>query len=140
MAANTSPIFGLTPKTVGTDFVNATGTTVTTIYTAGSNGARVIAVNAVTSDTSANNVNLYIQPGGTGTAYNIGGKQVPIASGNVVASTIASVNLLDSGQMPGAILADGSIILAASDKLQAGVVAAVTAAKTLTIVVQALDY
>ena len=58
MAANTSPIFGLTPKTQATAFIPATGTTVTAIYTAGSNGARVLGIGAVTSDTAPNDVNL----------------------------------------------------------------------------------
>jgi hypothetical protein len=140
MTANTSPIFGLTPKTTGTNFSNATGTTKTTIFTAGSNGSRVLAINATTDDTAANDVNLHLQPGGSGTVFNLGGKRVAIASGNVVASTIASVSLLDASQMPGVILSDGSIQLAASDVLQAGVVAAVTSGKTLTIVIQAIDY
>lgn len=139
MTANTSPIFGLTPKVVGTNFTNATGTTKTTIYTAGANGARVLGIGATTSDTSANDVNLYIQVGGSGTVYNIGGKRVPIASGDAVASTIAAVQLLDTGQIP-FLLPDGTLQLGAGDVLQAGVVAAVTSAKTLTIVVQAIDY
>lgn len=139
MAANTSPIFGLTPKTQGTLFQPADTTTVKAIYTAGSNGARVLSVNAVTDDTAANDVNLYIKVGGAGSFYNIGGKRVAIASGNVVASTIPSVNLLDPTQIP-SILSDGSIQLGASDVLGAGVVATVTTAKTLTIVVQAIDY
>lgn len=139
MAANTSPIFGLTPKVVGQTIVPADTTALKTIYTAGANGARVLSVNAVTNDTAANDVNLYIQVGGSGTAYNIGGKRVPIASGNVVASTIASTQLLDSGQIPG-LLSDGSLQLGAADVLQAGVVATVTAAKTLTIVALGIDY
>lgn len=139
MAANTSPIFGLTPKTTGTAFTNATGTTVTTICTAGANGSRVLSVNAVTSDSSPNDVNLYVKVGGAGTAFNLGGKRVPASSGDVVASTTASVSLLDATQIP-TILADGSIQLGASDVLQAGVVAAVTSGKTLTIFASSIDY
>jgi len=138
-AAGTTPIFGLTPKTQGTTFVNADGTGLKTIYTAGTAGARVLAVNATSDDTAACDVNLYVQVGGAGTAYNIGGKRVPIAAGKVVASTIASTQLLDAAQIP-TLLSDGSLQLGASDVLQAGVVAAVTAAKTLTLVVQAIDY
>ncbi len=139
MAANTSPIFILTPKTAGTNFTNATGTTKTTIYTAGSNGARLLSINAVTSDTFANDVNLFIQPGGSGTVYNIGGKTVAAQAGDLVVSTTPSVNLLDPSQVSG-ILADGTIQLGASDVVQAAVVAAVTSGKTLSIVVQAGDY
>lgn len=140
MPANTTgPIWGLTPKTQGTVIQPADTTTPKAIYTAGANGARVIGINAVTDDTAANDVNLYVQVAGAGSNYNIGGKRVAIASGNVVASTIPSVSLLDAAQIP-SILADGSIQLGASDVLKAGVVATVTAAKTLTIVVQATDY
>ena len=140
MAAGTSPIFGATPKTLVTTFVNADGTTTKTIYTAGSNGgARVLSIFATTSDTAANDVNLYLQTGGAGTIGNIGGKRVPLASGDVVGSTVPGVNLLDVTQLP-ALLSDGSIQLGALDVVQAGVFAAVTAAKTLTIVVIAIDY
>src|SRR5574337_67883 len=132
MAANTSPIFVLTPKTAVQTFANADGTTKKTLYTAGANGARVLAINAVTSDTAANDVNLYIQSGGAGTVADIGGKRVPASAGDVLASTTASVSLLDPVQLPGALLPDGSIQLGAGDILQAGVVAAVSTAKTLT--------
>ncbi len=140
MTANTSPIFGLTPKTADVTFVNADGTTAKTLYTAGANGARILAINCVTSDTAANDLNVLVKTaGGGGTARNIGGKRVPIASGDQVASTITSINLLDPAQIA-CLLPDGSLQLGASDVLQIAPVAAVTAAKTLTIVVIAVDY
>jgi hypothetical protein len=140
MPPNTSPIFGLTPKTGEAVFVNADGTAAKTLYTAGANGARILSVIAVTNDTAANDVNLLLKTnGGAGTARNIGGKRVPIASGDAVASTIPSVNLLDPAQIPG-LMSDNSLQLGAGDVLQVAPVAAVTAAKTLTIVVQAIDY
>lgn len=140
MAANTSPIFGLTPKTTGTNFVNATGAgTKQTICTAGANGARVLAIGATTSDTAANDVNLFLQPGGSGTVYNIGGKRVPIAAGDAVASTIPATQLLDPTQLP-FLLSDGSLELGPSDVLQAATVAVVTSGKTLSILVQSIDY
>ena len=141
MAANTTgPIWGLVPKTTGVNFVNATGAGVKqTICTAGANGARVIGIGATTSDTAANDVNLFVQPGGSGTVYNIGGKRVPLASGDLVASTVAATQLLDTGQMP-FLLPDGSLQLGPNDVLQAATVAAVTAAKTLSIVTQSTDY
>lgn len=141
MTANTTgPIWGLTPKTTGANLTNATGAgTKVTICTAGANGARVLAVNAVTDDTAANDVNLFVQPGGSGTIYNIGGKRVPIASGKEVASTIPSTNLLDATQIP-SLLSDGSLQLGPNDVLQAATVAVVTSAKTLSIVTQSTDY
>lgn len=139
MSANTSPIFGLSPKTQAQTIVPADTTTLKTLYTAGANGARILSVIAVTNDSAANDVNLYVQVGGSGTAANIGGKRVPIASGNVVASTIPSAQLLDPTQIPG-LLSDGSLQLGPGDVLQASVVATVTTAKTLTILTQAIDY
>lgn len=140
MTANVAgPIWGLTPKTQVTAFTNADTTTPKAIYTAGSNGARVVGIGATTSDSAANDCNLYVQVGGGGTARNIGGKRVAIASGDVVASTIAAVSLLDAGQIP-CLLPDGSLLLGAGDVLQLGLVATMTAAKTLNIFVQALDY
>lgn len=140
MTANIAgPIWGLTPKTQVTIIQPADTTVPKAIYTAGANGARVIGIGATTDDTVAEDVNLYVQVAGAGTARNIGGKRVPIASGNVVASTIPAVSLLDSGQIP-SLLPDGSLLLGPGDVLQAGVAATVTAAKTLNIFVQALDY
>lgn len=139
MVANTSPIFGATPQTTGTQFTNATSTTVTTICTAGANGSIVESVIAVTSDSAANDCNLYIQHGGSGTTFNIGGKRVPAGSGDVVASTTPAVQLLDPAQIAG-LLADGTLKLGANDKLAMGVVAAVTTAKTLTITVLSTDF
>jgi len=140
MAANTAPIFVLTPKTNDVTFVNGDGTTAKTLYTAGASGSRILSINAVTSDTAANDVNILVKTnGGGGTARNIGGKRVPAGSGDQVASTTTSVQLLDPAQIAG-LLSDGSLQLGATDVLQVAPVAAVTAAKTLTIVVQAADY
>lgn len=140
MPANTAgPIWGLAPKTQVTFIQPADTTTPKAIYTAGPNGARVIGIGATTNDTAPNDVNLYVQVGGTGTAQNIGGKRVPAASGDVVASTIAAVSMLDQGQIP-CLLPDGSLLLGPNDVLKAGVVAAVTTGKTLNIFVQGIDY
>ena len=139
MAAGTSPIFGATVKTQVQTFAAADTTTKKTLYTAGANGSIILGVIATTSDTAANDVNLYVQSGGAGTVANIGGKRVAIASGDVVASTIPSVQLLDANQIP-TLLPDKTMVLGPSDIFQAAVVATVTAAKTLTIVTFATDY
>lgn len=139
MPANTLPIFVLTPKTQGTQFVNADGTSNKTLYTAGANGSVILGIVATTTDTAANNVELYVQVGGAGTAWPIGGKQVPAASGSLANPPTAAVNLLDGGQIP-TLLPDGTLQLGAGDVVQASVLAAVTAAKALTIWVQAGDY
>lgn len=140
MTANLAgPIWGLTPKTQVTVIQPADTTVPKTIYIAGGNGARVVGIGATTDDTVAEDVNLYVQVAGAGTARNIGGKRVPIAAGNVVANTSAAIQLLDTGQIP-SLLPDGSLLLGPGDVLQAGVAATVTAGKTLNLFVQALDY
>ena len=139
MAAGTNPIFGQTPKTQGTIIAPADTTVPKAIYTAGANGAIILGINAVTTDTAPNDVNLYVLVGGTGTAQNIGGKRVPALAGMVAASTTPSTQLLDRTQIP-SLLPDGTLQLGAGDVLQAGCVATVTTAKALTVLVQALDY
>ncbi|MHB8459102.1 MAG: hypothetical protein ACYDAK_05380 [Candidatus Limnocylindrales bacterium] len=139
MAAGTAPVFYATPKTAATAFTNATGTTVTAIYTAGASGALILGIEATTSDTAPNDCNLYVKIGGAGSFINIGGKRVPAGAGNIVASATAAVQLLDVGQLP-FLLPDGSLQLGPNDVLGLGVVAAVTAAKQLNVVVQAGDF
>lgn len=140
MAAGTSPIFYATPKTAGVQVANADGTTKKTLLTAGANGSIVLGIEATTTDTAVNDVGLYIQVGGSGTVYPIGGKRVAIGSGDATAANpTAAVSLLDVGQLP-FLLPDGSLQLGAGDVLQVGVQAAVTSTKTLTIVAQYGDY
>lgn len=140
MAAGTSPIFYAAPKTAGVQFANADGTTKKTLLTAGANGALVLGVEATTTDTAANDVGLYVQVGGAGTEYPIGGKRVAAGSGDATAANpSAAVQVLDMGQLP-FLLPDGSLQLGPGDVLKAAVQAAVTAAKTLTLVAQYGDF
>lgn len=140
MAANTAPIFYATPKTAAVQVANADGTTKKTLLTAGANGCIVLGIEATTTDTALNDVGLYVQIGGAGTAYPIGGKRVALSSGDAtIANPSAAVSLLDSGQMP-FLLPDGSLQLGAGDVLQVAVQTAVTAAKTLTVFAQYGDY
>lgn len=143
MAAGTAPIFYATPKTAAVQLTNGTGAGVAnavTVLTAGSNGALVLGIEAVTDDTSANDVGLFIQIAGSGTKYPIGGKTVPLRSGDVVGQApIAACQLLDVGQFP-FLLPDGSLQLGPNDVVWACVRAAVTSGKTLTLVSQHGDY
>lgn len=141
MAANTSPVFVASVKTGGVQFANADGTTLKTLYTAGANGSRIASIFVSTTDTSANNIGLYIQVGGAGTAYPIGAISAAALSGalNGATAPVAGINLLTLSSIP-ALQSDGSLLLGAADVLQASVGAAVTAAKTLTLVVQGGDY
>ena len=135
MAANTSPIFVLTPNCKGVTFVNADGTTLKDMFVAGANGSRLAAVAANTNDTSANNVKLELFDGTT--AYWAGTVNVPTLSGTD--GTTAAVNLLALSMCPW-LNSDGSIFLPTGWKLQVAPLAAVTAAKTLTLVALGADY
>jgi len=138
MAANQSPIFGLTPKTNAVTFVNADGTTAKTLVTAGANGCRVLSINVTSDDTATVTIQPYVQLLGAGSNYLLGGKAVVTLSG-IGASPVTSVQVLDPAQIA-ALLADGSLQLAGTDLLKVAPVAAVTAAKTVTIVAQWIDY
>lgn len=140
MAAGTSPIFVDNRKVACVQILPADTTTLKTVFTAGADGSRVMAVNAVTDDTAANIVGLYVQIAGAGTNYPLGVKSVTARSGDPTgASALASVNVLDLAAMP-SLDPDGSLALGAGDVLKAGVQATVTAAKTVTLCAFAGDY
>lgn len=135
MAAGTAPIFLDSAKTAGVTFVNADGTTAKTLITAGADGGRVIALVATSDDTSAIDVQVFVQRAGAGTAYLLGTKQSAIGAGNT------------DGAAPTDLLAqlvtdptDGSLILGPGDVVKVGPKAAVTAAKTCYITGQYGDY
>lgn len=131
-----APIFIGTVKTASQTFVNADGVAVKTLYTAGALGGKVQFANASSDDTVARVARLYIQRAGAGADLLLGSKSIAIGSGT---GAIASANLLDAAMIPG-ILEDGTIILGPSDVLRGSVEVAVTAAKTITVVVQGGDY
>jgi len=150
MAVTTTPVFAQTPKTSTTSLaaasawtpsVNST-TNMQTLVTAGANGSRVLSILFATTDTTANNVFLVLDPGGAGTALAIIGQiNVPIGAGTV-ASTLTVDALLPSVTVGLPIDNNGKryIELAASDKIWIGVVANMTAAKTLFAAAIREDY
>lgn len=135
MAANTQPIFVASMNNKGVTFVNADGTTTKDVFVAGSNGSRVASVAATTTDTSANLVHIYLYDGTT--AYQVG--EVTVAAASGTDGSTAAVNLLSLSMNPW-LNSDGSITLPSGWKLQASVNAAVTSAKTLTLVSIGADY
>lgn len=138
MSANTSPIFGKNVKSWAVTFVNADGTTPKTLITAGTEGCRVLGINVVTDDSSNETIQLYLQLLGIGSNYLIGGKLVTALSGTG-ASPLTSIGVLDPAQI-GSLQADGSLLLAGTDVLKVAPVAAVTSAKTTTIIAWSSDY
>ena len=135
MAANTTPIFVATANLEEVTFVNADSTTPKDLVSAGTDGTKVFAIAATTDDTSANNVQLYIHDGTT--AYLVGTVNVPTLSGTD-GSTVA-VDILDSTALPW-LDADGEFFIPSGYKIQVAPLAAVTTAKTLTIVCLAGNY
>jgi hypothetical protein len=135
MAPNTSPIFGLTPQTAADIIEPADTTTPFTVYTAGSEGGRLLAISAVTDDTTAVTVNIYITPSG-GSAHRIGQVVVPIGAGT---TTVPSVNLLTAAKLP-FLQPDGSLLLEAGAAVSIAANATLTSAKTLWFVGIGIDY
>lgn len=135
MAANTSPIFVLTPNNKGVTFVNADGTTLKDLFVAGANGSRLGSIAATTNDTAANNVQIKLFDGTT--AWWAGTVDVPTLAGTDGAT--AAVNLLSLSMCPW-LNSDGSLLLPSGWKVQVAPLVAVTAAKTLTLVALGADY
>jgi hypothetical protein len=136
MAANIQPIFVESANVAEVTFVNADGTTPKDLVSAGADGTKIMRIAATTSDTSANNVALYVHDGTT--AYLVGTVNVPTLSGTD--GTNAAVNLLDTTALPW-LDSDGEFFIPTGYKIQAGPIAAVTSGSyTLTIVCFAGDY
>jgi len=135
MVANTSPIFVLTANLAEVTFVNADSTTPKDLISAGTDGTKVLGIAVTSDDTSAVNLELYVHDGTT--AYLVGTVRVATLSGTDGA--VAAVDLLDAEALPW-LDADGEFFIPTGYKLQVAPLAAVTTAKTVTIVCFAGDY
>ena len=131
MAANVNPIFELTPQAGAQTFVNADATNKKTLITAGAAGFRLDAISICSNDISAVNLAFYIDIGGTD--YYIGNVLVAIGSGY---TTVLKVDGLI--QLKPAFL--NCIVLPAGALLECNSVAAVAAAKTVTVVALGGDF
>ena len=135
MAANTSPIFVLTSNCAEVTFVNADSTTPKDLVSAGTDGTKVFSINCTSDDTSTVNMQVFLHDGTT--AYLLGTVAVVTLSGTD--GSAPAVELLDSAAIP-ALDADGEIFIPSGYKLQVAPLAAVTAAKTVTVVCFAGNY
>jgi hypothetical protein len=131
MAANTTPIFELTPQNVGTTFVNADSTNLKTLWTAGLEGSRIDAISICSNDTGAVNLAFYIDDGVA--SYYIGNVNIPIGSGYTTVVKVDALQTLKPAYL-------SFLILKAGYTLKCNSVAAVTAAKTVTVVVIGGDF
>ena len=129
------PIFPGTIQNAGLDVENADGTTLQDLVTAGANGSRINSISVVSDDTAAVVLEFYYYDGTT--AFLIGSVSIPTLSGtDGSAPAVSALNLTD---MP--FLGDDlSYYLAGTDKIQVAAVAAVTAAKKVTLIATYGDY
>lgn len=129
MAANTSPIFVLTANLAEVTFVNADGTTAKDLISGGTDGTKVLGIACTSDDTSAVVMQLYVHDGTT--AYLVGSINIPTLAGTD--GTEPAVDLLDAAALPW-LDADGEFFIPTGYKLQVAPQAAVTSAKTVTVV------
>ena len=131
MTANTSPIFELTPINAGVTIVNADSTNLKTIYTAGANGGRIDGILVCSNDTAAVNLAFYINDGAAD--LYIGNVNIPIGSGYTTVVKVDALATLKPAYQ-------SFVQLHAAYILKCNAVAAVTAAKTVTVVAIGGDF
>lgn len=130
MAANTSPIFPLTPKTSPVTVVNADGTTKKTLITAGANGTKIDAIKILSDDTTTVTLSFYLTK--SGTDYLVG--TVAVTAGTGVTPGTSPAEALE-------YLNDGyALALEAGVIVKVAVAVSVTSGKTVTVVAHAGDF
>jgi hypothetical protein len=133
MAGTSTPIFPQSVKNGKVQIANADAQSQKTVYTAAANGDKVTSLVAVSTDTSARDVQISITNGGT--SYPIGTTSVPAGAGN--ASSTPSVNMINQVNIPGlAYDSDGNpyIHLVTGDTLTVSALTTVTSGKLITVV------
>ena len=128
-------------KAAAATLTSADTTAWKTLYTAGTDDAIVKALSAVSDDTAAINLRLGIDPDGTGTTYQIGTVNVPIASGTNGAAP--AVDLLAAAALPGLSYdrhGKPVLLLPGGALLRIAALATMTADKTLTVLAQVEEY
>lgn len=126
---STSPTFVAAANVSAVTFVNADGTTPKTLWTPGASGGRLGSISAVSDDTAAREMALYVRL--SGVDYRVGTVNVPIGAGNT--ASVVSVNILVLSACPW-LDSDGSLKLQTGATIKIGPTVAVTAAKTVTLV------
>lgn len=134
----TTPSFLAGPVSNPVTIVNADGTTAKDVTdTFGSSGGKCTSIMVTSDDTAAVKLGVYYYDAGDTAAYLLGTITVPIAAGTD--GSTSAVNLLSTTAIPG-LDANGHLLVNAGDKVQVAATAAVTAAKTVTVVGQAQDF
>jgi len=120
------------PQNGKVQIANADASNQKTVYTAGASGSKVTSLLAVSSDTSARDVQISITNGGT--SFPLGTVTVPIGAGN--SGSVNSVNLLDPTKLLGlAFDSDGNpfVQLISGDTLTVSALTTVTSGKLITV-------
>jgi hypothetical protein len=130
MAANTSPIFELTPTDKGVQFASGDTTSKKSIQTGGTNGTRIDSIMCSTNDTAAVNLAFYINDGSTD--FYIGNVNLPAGSGYTTVARVDAMATLSPTL--------GYLVLPSSYILKANCVATMTAAKTTDVLAMGGDY
>lgn len=120
-------------------FVNADGTTPKTLFTAGASGSVLTGISGTTDDTSDNDVQVFIRIGavnflvGTVRLVTLAGTDGAVVARNLLNVTDLPWLKLDAAGNPIWLLPAGAIV-------RVGPLAAVTAAKTLTLSANGEDF
>lgn len=125
------------PQNGKIQILNADAQNQKTVYTAGGNGSKVTGLTAVSTDTSARDVQISVTNGGT--SYPISTVSVPAGAGN--ASGTVGVDLLNLTNCPGLpVDSDGNkyLMLISGDTLTVSALTTVTSGKAITCVAVAV--
>jgi len=130
MAANTSPIFELTPFMKGDTLDDGDTTVAITLVTGGANGTRIDSIMCSTNDTAAVNLRFYVDNGGAD--LYLGVVALAIGSGYTTVVRVEGMATLSPSL--------GYLILANASELKVSCLATMTAAKITTVVALGGDY
>lgn len=138
MATSNTPIYPQSIVNAAVNIVSTGSATPVSLITAGTNGTKIDFINAFTTDTAANTVSLYLYNGST--TFQLSTFTVAAGAGNT--GSVPAVSILNNTQIP-SLQYDSNgnkyLYLAPTWSLYVSAVA-VTAAKTLTISVQAENF
>ena len=129
---NTTPTVVKQPQNGKVQIANADAQTQKTVYAAGGNGSKITSLIAVSSDTSARDVQISITNGGT--SYPIGTVSVAAGAGN--SSGTNNINMLNGTNIQGLpVDSDGNpyIHLISGDTLTVSALTTVTSGKLITV-------
>lgn len=126
MAANLDPLFAVNANISGFQFLNATSTTEETLFTAGTNGSKVRSISVCSSDTSAQDLAIFINNGTTD--FYLGNIHVTIGAGFTTVAKLEGITILMPTGVPYIWLPTGYL-------LKGKMVAAVTSAKEIDVLV-----